>query len=180
MFATVRDVRLALTPDGDTADQSTAASMSDVALQDALDEAESIVRMHVEQRYAVPEPDTLVVVGDGPGNSPDPTETVPLAPHPIRGWTRTIAAYLATLTNSRNEDVVDDDPIVRRYNMTMDFLTRVKTGNLSLDLPAVGVDESGGDVFVINITDSPLFRLADFHLIEAGYDPQILVPLRRW
>jgi hypothetical protein len=44
----------------------------------------------------------------------------------------------------------------------------------------VGGEDDDSDVTVVNITDAPLFSLADAHLVDAYLTPQILYPLRRW
>lgn len=181
MFATVRDVRLALTPGGSSTGSATAASLSNTQIEDALAEAAGIVRTYVERRYSIPEPETVVVVGEAPVGQENTVETVPLAPYPVRGWTRNIAAYLASLTFSENQDVVADDPVRLRYNLTMEDLEKVQSGVLSLDLPGVGGGSGDGTgVSVVNILPTPLFGLSDAHLVLGGSSPQILAPYRRW
>lgn len=150
MYAEVADVRRVLSPDGQQDDYATAAGFSDTALQDALGRAVAKVNTYVGKQYAVPV-DVAQYDADGVLND----------------WTSVIAAYYATLTYSRGQDISSDDPIRLRYNDVMKVLERVQSGNLPMPWPP----ESGitiNDIAVVNRYDGTLFRPDDFNLGPEG------------
>ncbi len=148
MYATPEDVRGVLSPDGQQDDYQTAAGFSDEALNEAIKRAEAKVNLYVGKMYALPV---------APSVDPDGNMTE---------WVSVIAAYLATLTYSRGQDIGSDDPIRLRYNDVMKVLERVQSGNLPLPWPgetAVPID----DIAVVNRYDgSNLFQPDDFGLAD--------------
>lgn len=134
-YSTVRDVRLALTPDtpeegdGPAYAADTAASLSDAHLQDAIQEADGRIDFYIGTRYAVP-----VEYEDPP------------APEPLRSWSRNIAAYLATLTFRRHKDLPADDPIRLRFTSTIETLVAVQESRIDLPFDPIppGSETAGG------------------------------------
>jgi hypothetical protein len=175
-FCTVRDVRLALTPNAveeEVARPETAAYFQDYQIEDAILEAEGIVAAHIAARYTI-------VTGEVEEINPeDPLETWVwvVAPSPIRAWTRDVAAYLASLTFHRHKDIEEDDPIRLRFKMVMDNLIAVRDRKMNIDLPPIGDGTSG--VFVINQYEGKLFGLEDVGLEYEGRSAQRIWPLRR-
>lgn len=149
-YSSALDVRNALTPEGASTDGSTAATLSDTQITDSIAEADGLIDAYVGSRYAI-------VL--------DTTLTPNVAKGVIRWWSRTIAAYLATLTYKRNQDVPADEPIRLRYDMVMELLEKVRNGTLDLNL--VPVDNDSTDVFVENLYEGDLFTPAMF-----GLDPR--------
>lgn len=175
-YCATRDVRLALAPLDEFAEQSTAAVLTDPQIDDAIEEAEGIVDSFVLKRFTIVTYEVDVI------NPADPLETwvFTVAPVPIRGITRNIAAYLCALTFRKNKDLPEDDPIRLRYALSMDMLRaiRYRTADLPIDFPPVG-DTSQG-VYVANLYEGDLFSLSDFGLgYGAQYDPQVILPARR-
>lgn len=188
MYSTPLDVRLALTPGADSADLSTAAGLTDQQIIDAILEADGIINAYLLRLYTIPVADFVEanpLATDPPADPPLPeTITSNVAPRPVRGWSRDIAAYLATLTFKRNQDVTKDDPVRLRYAQAMEMLTAIRDSKAFLDpdtFPPAGEDV-GGKVFVENLYDGKLFGLSDFDLAPNGsntaYPPQVLIPYR--
>lgn len=149
-YSLIADVRNALSPDG-SQDPSTAASLSDAQLQDAIAEADGVIDAYVGSRYQIVQDATV------PG----------AATSPVRWWSRSIAAYYAQLTWSRNQDVPEEDPVRQRYESVMTLLKAVNDGSIQLPLvPLGGVDTS--DVFVYNLYDGNLFEPSMFGLDRVG------------
>lgn len=150
MYATPEDVRRVLSPDGQQDDYETAAGFSDGALEDALKRATAKVHTYVGKQYAVP---VDVDQYDTDGNMND--------------WVSVIAAYFATLTYSRGQDIGSDDPIRLRYNDVMKVLERVQSGNLPMPWPP----ETGitvNDIAIVNRYDGVMFAPDDFNLGPEG------------
>lgn len=178
-YATIRDVRLALTPSADSNDLTTAASLPDWQIEDALLEAEGVVNAYVLARYSIP-------TGEVEETNPsDPLETWVwvVAPSPVRGWTRDIAAYLATLTFRKHKDLTKDDPVRLRYLMVLQMLEDVR--DLRASLPPIfppAEDPDGGvpGVYVANLYEGTLFGPEDFGLGYAGQvqSPQVYWPVQ--
>jgi phage gp36-like protein len=146
VYATPEDVRSVLSPDGQQGDYETAAGFSDGAVNDALSRAVAKIHAYLGERYALP-----VAVE----NDPDGL---------LRDWTSVIAAYFATLTYSRGQDVGSDDPIRLRYNDVLKVLERVQSGNLILAWPKE-TDNPNDDIAIVNRYDgSNLFQPDDFDL----------------
>jgi phage gp36-like protein len=134
-YSTVRDVRLALTPDtpeegdGPAYAADTAASLSDAHLADAIREADGRIDYYLGTRYAVP------VEFNGE-----------IAPEPLRSWSRNIAAYLANLVFRRHKDLPADDPVRLRYTDTMSALVAVQESKTDLPFDPIppGTENAGG------------------------------------
>lgn len=177
-FCSVRDVRLALTPNASSVDKETAAVLPDWQIEDAISEAEGIVRAHLQARYTIPTAEVAVVNPDDPGE----TWIFQVAPFPVRGWVRDIAAYLATLTFRRNKDLAEDDPMRLRFQMVMEMLRSVRDYAMNLpadQFPAAPEDASRSGVFVENTYDGKLFGLEDLGLGPEAPSPayQVYWPL---
>lgn len=176
-FCSIRDVRIALTPGGSSEGQETAASLEDWQIEDAINEAEGVVRLHVLSRYTIPVSEIVEDLPETPEEGD--VETVTVAPYPVRGWTRNIAAYLATLTFRKNKDLTEDDPVRLRYASTLADLVSVLEGRFDLneeDFPLPD-DVGGGTVHVVNQYEGKLFGPEDFGL---GYAGQIRGPQVYW
>jgi len=174
-YCTRRDVRLALTPSADETDASTASSLPDWQIDDAIEEAEGIVDSYVSMRYTIPVSEIEETNPEDPGE----TWIWMVAPVPIRGLTRDVAAYLSALTYRRSKDMEEDDPIRLRYAVALSLLTAIRdrTASLPPEFPPVDADDQG--VYVANLYEGKLFDMHDVGLVPAGYDPQVYIPLRR-
>lgn len=149
-YCTPDDVRAALRPAGETG--TTAAELDDAQLDDAVREAQSVVDGYLARRYAVPFAD---------GSVPD------LA----WGLTRSIAAYLATLTYRRARDLDPQDPVQLRYDHALRLLRGVADGDLWLEPQpdgGAGGGTPGGVVTTVNPYRGDLFTLDDWGL---GWEP---------
>lgn len=181
MYSSVQDVRLALTPGALPSNQETAASFQDAQLEDAIREADGIIDTYISQWYTVPTVEETVPDVDNPPNQV--TQTV--APYPVRGWSRSIAAYLATLTFMKHKDVGEDDPVRLRYNMAIAMLTSIRDResylNPNVFPPVEDPVAANQGVYVINPYEGELFEPSDFRLAPEGYsNPQVLWPNHRW
>lgn len=158
MYCTVSDVRNALAPGGDASRPGgTAASLTDEQLVDAIREADTVIDLHLSSRYTIP-------LDEVEG------EATTVAPQPVRFWSRNIAAYLATLTFSRNRNIPVDEPVRLRYDQTMQYLVAVRDGRSDLNLPPVAPNTGPSDVEVINAYEGTLFGADDFHIgVGGGY-----------
>lgn len=120
-YSTPAEVRQALVPtsDGSLPDPAThtAADLSDAQLTDAISEADTLIDGYLGGRYSVP---VLAVNG--------------AIPHPVDYWSRTVAAYLATLTYRGSMDFSDNDPVARRYNAVLSALKDVAAGRMTLQV----------------------------------------------
>lgn len=138
-YSTPSMVRKALVPSSDGTQPEplthSAADMSDDQLKDAIAEADSTIDGYLGARYTVP----VAVVADGLGEDGEDGSI----PHPVDYWSRTIAAYLATLTYRRSADFADTDPIARRYKDVMAQLQGVSAGKVTLNLPSSTTSASG-------------------------------------
>ena len=166
-YCTIKDVRYALTPDGDKTDKSTAASLPDAQIEDAINEAEDTIRAFIASRYKI----VIAEVEDG-------NEYVSVAPKPLRGWCRDLAAFLAALTFRRNKDLGEDDPIRLRWAMVMGFLKDVRDGKMDLDLPGPDDDTDSQGVHVENLYQGKLFGMEDVGLGYDGSHTQRFEPYR--
>lgn len=160
MYSSVVDVRNALTPGASSTDVGTAASLGNSQIEDAIQQADAKIDEYVPSGYTVP----MQNVQQG-----EPLAPVSVAVSPIRWWSRDIAAYLATLTFKRNQDVSPDDPVRLRFNLAMQSLTAVRDGDINLPPDANSGDDTAGDVFVHNHYTGTLFGTSDFDLSPAGY-----------
>lgn len=164
-YSTVIMVRNALSPapsgsewlDNDQPDPNsltnTAADLSNAQLQDAITEADSKIDSYIGGRYTTP------VINDATG--------VPYVavPHPLDYWSRNIAAYLATLTNNKSQDLDETDPVIRRYNATVLDMVAVRDGKANLVIPENTTSSSEASAGqVINPYAGNLFGPCDFDL----------------
>ena len=168
MYCTVADVRNALTPGGDASRPGgTAASLEDPQIEDAIREADGIIDMHLSLRYKVPMLELSEILTDD--NDVEVTVTYIVGQQPARYWSRNIAAYLATLTFSRNRNMPEDEPVRLRYNQTMAQLIAVRDGRANLPFPAPdGESPAGSDIGVFNQYEGTLFGPSDFHIGPGG------------
>lgn len=152
MYSTPQDVRTALTPGGQQSDLSTGASLADEQINDAIAQADTIIDSYLGLLYVIP-------TSEVPVEGSEPPTTVTVAPFPVRYFSRDIAAWLATLTFKRNQDIPPDDPIRLRYNMTMNLLQRYSDGTAVLPNPPFTAPGGGADsdVGVYNLYDTALF-----------------------
>lgn len=174
-FCSVWDVRLALAPDADSAGNETAASLKDWQIEDAIDEAEGRINAYVASRYSIV---TFEIEVENPNNIGE-TWVFMVAPSPVRGWTRDVAAYLATLTFRKGKDLEERDPIQLRYDATMRDLVAVRDGKIDLQLPNPE-GTTAGEVAVYNQYEGQLFPTQDgFNAVadvSQGRRPQVLWP----
>lgn len=176
-YCTIRDVRLALTPGAVSDDNNqTGATLPDWQIEDAILEAEGIVRAYLTARYTIPSTEVEEV------NPENPLETWVwfVAPSPVRGWCRDIAAYLCALTFRKNKDLPEDDPIRLRFLMVMGMLKDVRDYNMDLpgvDFPPAPEDTTKQGVHVENLYEGRLFSMEDFGL---GYEGHVRAPQVFW
>lgn len=152
MYSSIEDVRKALTPGGSAADTSTAASLDEAQIVDAIKQADSIIDSHVLARYTIPMNGEVAV-------------------DVVRFWSRDIAAYLATLSFKRNKNVPVDEPVRLRFNVVMAGLVAIRDGKATVNLPAIGAETGEDGVYVINQYEGTMFGPEDFGLVTAGYRP---------
>lgn len=167
-YCTAADVRLALAPLSDYNDVATAAKLTDPQIEDAISEAEGIVDSYTSARYTIP----LV------GTIPSPIT----APAPVRGLTRSVAAYLAALTFRKNKDLTEDDPIRLRYGVALGVLTSIRDRKANLDEEVfLPVDDESQGVTVVNLYEGTLFTMADVGLVpDPSSYSRVAIPLRGW
>ena len=144
------DVRLALASDGDPSDLSSAASLDDVTIQAACDEASSEIDARVSGRYTVP-------------FQPDPISgTIPPL---VLAIARDVAAYLATLTFRKGQPMLPTDPVLLRYTRAQMMLTQIQTGAATIQQPSDdGQEPSSTTATVVNQYVGNLFQMEEFGL----------------
>lgn len=153
-YSSVAEVRLALTPGGDSTDRSTAAGVDDITIQSAIDEADAVIDSYIGRQYAVP---VLLDLDSG------------LTPQPIRAWSRNIAAYNVTLVWRRNQSLAADNPVALRYTATMVALTAVRDGKATLQIPDnTGAGAGAGFAEVVNQYTGSMFVTQDYDLASSG------------
>ncbi len=155
MYCTVTALRAVLSAQGQT-DTATAASLSDAALQAAIDDATLEVNAQLGARYDVPFDD------DREGQARP-------VPGVVANLTRDIAAYKATLTYRRGAPLEPTDPAVLRYQMAAKLLTALMKGTATLSLenspaPDQAVQINGQP---FNLACGPLFAEHDFGMTVA-------------
>lgn len=151
-YSTPAEVRKALVPSSDglvpDPPSHTAADMPDDQLLDAIAEADSTIDGYLGGRYATP-------VADVNGE----------VPHPLDYWSRTIAAYLASLTYRGSLDFPDTDPVARRYNAALNALVAVSKGQLTLSVPEnLGPSSQTAVGTALNPYDGDLWQPGDFDI----------------
>lgn len=148
MYSTVTDVRSALFPGAGaepTEDKTTAASLPNEQIVDAINEADSTVNTYL----SVPGDRKVTMENDA-------------ATQPVRYWSRNIAAYLATLTFRRGKDLGQDDPVRLRYTATIGLLTAIRDGKTGNPLEPADPAPGSGGIEVFNQYDGNLFSPDDF------------------
>jgi hypothetical protein len=177
-YCTVQDVRNALTPKGASADDTeagkTASTLPDWQIEDAIVEAQTVIDLHVGSRYQIINID-LQELSD-PNDEDSELVTVNVAPQPIRAWTRSIAAYFATLTFREHKDLEERDPIQLRYSAIMQLLVGILNGIYNLPLPPVGDEDADAGVEIFNIYEGEMFTLDDFGLTTDPGSRQVYIP----
>lgn len=161
-YSTAKMVRQALVPSSDGTQPSppahNAADMADAQLEDAIAEADSTIDGYLAARYTVP----VAPVATGGDEDGTPVGSVP---HPVDYWSRSIAAYNATLIFRGSQDFTDTDPIARRYRDVMTQLQSVSAGKITLNLPtSVTVAAGVGAAAPFNPYQGDLWQPSDFHL----------------
>lgn len=150
-YSTVTDVKNVL---GGDAASGTAATLSNTVLLDAIYQADSMIRSYIGYRYQIP--------FEHIDQDDNPLTTV--AAEPVRWWSRDIAAFLATLTYKRNQDVTPDDPVRLRLNMALQQMVAVRDSKTHLAFPPAQVQSADPAVTVINLYVGSLFGPSDFDL----------------
>lgn len=132
-YSVPADVRKALVPTSDgslpATPTHTAADLSDPQIANMIHEADSLIDGYLGKHYKTP------------------VSALPV-PDPIPAWSRNLAAYEAVNTYRQGMDYTDNDPVARRYQMTMDALKAVSKGDITLDLVPNNQGETGGPVEV--------------------------------
>lgn len=156
-YSTPAQVRQALvaTSDGSLPAQPThtAADYTDEQLTDSITQADALIDGYIGGFYATPVTE--------PGE-------------PLAFWSRTIAAYLATLTFKGSLDLSDSDPVVRRYQIVLTNLKDVAAGRMKLNFPGNdGPSKVAGVGQVVNPDTGPyeLFPASDFDIDPAPHYP---------
>lgn len=134
-------------------DEVTGANLDDDQLEDQIAEADATIDTYIGRYYATP-----VDVSGGPVE-------------PVRSWSRSIAAYLATLAYRMSQDSSDQDPVYRRYAHTMAQLVGVSKGELKVNLPTLPESSTQNDVAIANRYEGDLFVPGDFSIGEAPTSP---------
>lgn len=148
-YCTPEDVRDVLSPGGDPADDTTAASLSDDDLTAAIGRATGVVHGYLSSRFKVPVPTAL-----------DPDGL-------LKTWVSVLAAYDATLIYSKGMDIGADDPIRLRFGQVMDMLNAIMAGKLTPPWPAPDPVDYPGEVAVVNRYEGDMFGLRDFDIHDA-------------
>ena len=152
VYANLDEVRQALTPDGNPADQSTAAGLSDAALTLAVEQGDAEIDLALVGIYVTPV---------------EPVEG--LVPEPIRSWSIALGAWHATLIFMQGKDIGDNDPVKQRRDAVVRYLQSVRTGRIPLNLPRIeeGPEDAVGGA--TNIWDGDLFDHTDWLPGNVGY-----------
>lgn len=150
-YVTPNEVRSIVARDEEQYD-STAASLTDAQIEEAIDSATNEVEARLSGQYIVP--------------FSLPPNTPPLVAEIVRD----IAAWLADLTYRQDVDyTTGNEPMLLRYQRALDLLTRIETGAITLpgaDTPELPTTGSGTGQ-PINPYEGDMFRLKDFNL---GYE----------
>jgi phage gp36-like protein len=121
IYCSVTDVRNALAQ-GDDSGTNTAADMPDTIIEDAINEAGSVIDSYVGGPYA----DTDFVPGV------------------ITYWCRDMAAYLSTLTWRKSKDLTAQDPVVLRQAYVTQMLQDIRDDKLAIPSPGNGLGSGNG------------------------------------
>lgn len=146
-YCGVNDVRRGLTGSAEAggadrggAPTNTAADLDDEAIQDSIDEATALVDAYIDGPYDV---------------------AIEKVPNYVRFWTRDIASYYATLVWRKSKAPTPSDPVVLRYQHTLDMLQSVAQGELAI----LGPQDVEDQPTVVNPM-SPLVTLANISNIN--------------
>lgn len=166
-YSTPEMGRKALVPSSDGSQPqtptNTAADLGDDQWLDAIAEADSEIDAMIGRFYKTP-------VDPGVGD---------IAPQPINFWSRNIAAYKATLSYRKTQDLSDRDPVTLRYQATMDALRMVNQGTAKIEIPLnVGDSRAEGASPAYNPYIGDLWSPEDFHLSPG--DDGWSVPIPFW
>lgn len=161
-YATPADVRKVLAPDGDTG-PSTAASLDDPALEDAIQEAEQQVDAALAGRYPVP-------FGTG---------VYPQVPPMIVQLTRDMAAYEATLRFFRGQPLPAGHPVLLRAQRAQQTLRDMSSGRVELP-ETVPQETPTSQASVQNPYTGDLFGLPGMSIGEDGRPRPPGDPFGRW
>jgi phage gp36-like protein len=142
LYTTRDEVRLALSPGGDVADEGSAASLSDDDLDDAVADAQA----EVDARIG--------------GNR----FTAATVPELVQNLTRDIAAYLATLTHRRGDPIDPNDPVQKRYDRAQGILRDIQAGKIEL----TGEPDESVDAWVENVYSGDLFPMEELGIGAAS------------
>lgn len=149
-YVTPDEIRSIVARDAEQYD-STAASLANEQLEEAIDSATNEVEARLAGQYIVP-------------FSPPPN-TPPLIVEIVRD----IAAWLADLTFRQDVDyTTGNEPMLLRYQRALDLLQRLETGALTLpgaDTP--DIPSSSGVGRPVNPYEGDMFTMCDFGV---GYD----------
>lgn len=148
-YCTPDDVRQVLSPGGDADDDTTAASLSDDDLTDAIDRSTGIVNTYLSTRFKTPIPVEL-----------DPDDM-------LKTWVSVLAAYDATLVYSKGMDIGADDPIRLRFGQVMDMLKDIRDGKIIPPWPGPDPVTGAGEVTIVNRYQGDMFDLRDFDIHDA-------------
>lgn len=125
---------------------NTAADLDDAALSDAIAEADTIIDSRLGGVYTTPVANTAAGV----------------VPHPLDFWSRDIAAWLATLTYRKGQELPQGNPVALRYSAVMDALKSASVGHLHLGFAEQVNDVREGAGAPVNPYDGTLFGPEDF------------------
>jgi phage gp36-like protein len=144
LYTTRDEVRLALSPGGDLADEGSASSLPDDDLDDAVGDAQAEVDGRI-------------------GGARFTAATVPEL---VQNVTRDIAAYLATLTHRRGDPIDPNDPVQKRYDRAQGILKDMQAGRI--ELTGEPEPESSIDATIANVYEGDLFTLASMGIGASG------------
>jgi phage gp36-like protein len=144
-------VRAVLSPDGTSADPSTAASFPDVVLQVSCGQAEDDIDTKLGGRYY-----------DNTGDQvfPDP------CPNIIADIATDIAAYLATVQLREGMAIPVTDPVYQRWMRAVGILDDLGTGKRAVFI--AGQEPASVMDTVAHVNPGPLFSPADYGI---GFRP---------
>lgn len=142
-YCSVQDIRKALARGAASSGTNTPADLDDEDLQDAADEASSVV--------------------DGYIDGPYDTEVDDI-PSTVVFWTRDIAAYLAALMWRGAKAPAANNPITLRYQHAMTMLEAVADGRITI----VGPENAEDQPTVVNQYNVVLIRPGEFDLWGRG------------
>jgi phage gp36-like protein len=153
-YTSTDSVRRVLSPDG-VSDDSTAASLSDDEIEQAISEAAAEVDAKLAARYTVPFTNVPAIV-----------TTI----------TRDVSAYLAMLVFRGGDPIDPNDPVQLRYNRAQANLIQIQTGKTELPVDSSGPLAEGVEAAVINPYDGDLFTPGDFSLGPAPFRYPAMMP----